>query len=130
MKKEYLWLWIIFFLIVPSYLAYAQQEHHHPQTQPMQEPEVSQQGPTLTLDDLLQMALKNNPTLGQADASVQAAQGRKAQSNLYPNPIVGVEAQDISLHDTDGQTDQHVFFTAEQTVLLGGKRGKAGDFFE
>jgi outer membrane protein, heavy metal efflux system len=126
MRKNFLLLFILFpFMTIPT-LTFAQMEHQHP----AQKPEAVLPGPTLTLDELLQMAMKNNPTLGQADASVRAVEGRKAQSNLYPNPIVGVEAQDISLHDTDGQTDQHVFFTAEQTILLGGKRGKAGNFFE
>jgi outer membrane protein, heavy metal efflux system len=126
MRKNFLWLFISFCFMTIPHLVIAQVEHQHPAPPT----EVAPKGPSLTLDELLQMAQKNNPTLGQADASIQAAEGRKAQSNLYPNPIVGVEAQDISLHDTDGQTDQHLFFTAEQTLLLGGKRGKAGDFFE
>src|SRR5262245_23330088 len=116
-------------MIFFSSLGLAQQtpHEHHTQTVPT-EVEETQTG--VTLEQLEQMALQNNPTLMQAGAAVKAAEGRKAQSNLYPNPIVGIALEDFSLHDTHDQTDRHLFFNVEQTILLGGKRGKAGTFFE
>lgn len=40
----------------------------------------------LSVDELQQRALANNPTLRQADALVQQAQGNWLQVGLYPNP--------------------------------------------
>ena len=52
-----------------------------------QEQATAQSG--VTLAELEQMALSNNPTLAQAAAEIHAATGRKLQSGLYPNPTVG-----------------------------------------
>lgn len=103
--------------------------HSHPQSDknPVVE-ESNQDG--ITLQQLEQMALQKNPTLVQADAVVQVAEGRKTQATLYPNPIVGLQLEELSQRDPSGQNDEHIFFTMEQTVLLGGKRGKAGALFE
>ena len=50
---------------------------------------------TITLEELQQMALQNNPTFAQAAANIQAAEGRKKQSGLYPNPTVGYQGEQI-----------------------------------
>src|SRR6266481_9732921 len=50
---------------------------------------------TITLEELQQMALQSNPTFAQAAANVQAAEGRKKQSGLYPNPTVGYQGEQI-----------------------------------
>ncbi|MGC1634047.1 MAG: TolC family protein, partial [Candidatus Acidiferrales bacterium] len=44
---------------------------------------------TITLDQLQQIALANNPTLAQAQAGVRAAAGRTRQAGLWPNPTIG-----------------------------------------
>ena len=49
----------------------------------------------LTLADLEQMALSNNPTLAQAAAEIRAASARKLQAGLYPNPTVGYQGEQI-----------------------------------
>ena len=43
----------------------------------------------LRLEDLEKMALENNPTLAQAAADIRAAEGRRLQAGLYPNPTIG-----------------------------------------
>lgn len=50
----------------------------------------------LRLEDLEKMALESNPTLAQAAAAVRAAEARKLQAGLYPNPIIGPTAEEIS----------------------------------
>ncbi len=50
----------------------------------------------LTLEDLEKMALQNNPTIAQASSGIKAAEGKKIQSGLYPNPIVGYKGEDIT----------------------------------
>src|SRR5882724_8335437 len=50
---------------------------------------------TITLEELQQMALQNNPTLAQSAANIRAAAGRKKQSWLYPNATVGYQGEQI-----------------------------------
>ena len=57
----------------------------------------------LTLAELEQIALENNPTLRQAIALVQQAQGNWLQVGLYPNPTVGYTAGEIGQADEAGQ---------------------------
>jgi cobalt-zinc-cadmium efflux system outer membrane protein len=72
---------------------------------------------SLTLADFESMALANNPTLVQATARVQAAQGRWVQGGLRPNPIVGYQASEVGNNGTAGQ--QGAFLSQE--FVRGGK---------
>ena len=73
----------------------------------------------LRLEDLEQMALEHNPTLGQATAQVQAARGRTHQAGLYPNPVVGYTGDEISGGPVI-RGGEHGFF-AEQEIVTAGK---------
>ena len=84
-------------------------------------------GPTMRLEDLEQMALKNNPTLSQAAAEVRAASGRKQQAGLYPNPTVGYEGAEIRGGSFRG--GEQGFFV-QQNIVLGGKLGLSRQVFE
>jgi cobalt-zinc-cadmium efflux system outer membrane protein len=64
------------------------------------------------------MALQTNPTLAQAAAQVEAAQGRAQQAGLYPNPTVGYEADRINAAGTPGEL-QGAF--VDQTIVTAGK---------
>src|SRR5256886_15130804 len=50
---------------------------------------------TITLEELQRMALQNNPTFRQSAANIQAAEGRKKQSGIYPKPTVGYQGEQI-----------------------------------
>ncbi len=101
--------------------------HHHGQI-----PEVMPQfprlgdsqrvvsGPIYQLSDLEEMAARNNPTLSQAQRAVEAAQARKLQVGLYPNPVVGYQGDEIRGGSYGG--GEQGFFV-EQPVILGGKLG-------
>ena len=101
--------------------------HHHGQI-----PEVMPQfphlgdsqrvvsGPIYKLLDLEEMAAKNNPTLSQAQRAVEAAQARKLQVGLYPNPVVGYQGDEIRGGSYGGGEEG---FFVEQPVILGGKLG-------
>lgn len=71
----------------------------------------------LRLADLEQMALQSNPTLTQAAARIEAAQGMALQAGLYPNPTVGYEGEDIG-RGREGER-QGVFI--EQEIVTAGK---------
>src|SRR5262245_8658381 len=77
------------------------------------------------LEELENRALSQNPAIAIAAAESEAAKGSLVQSGLYPNPTVGVQLEEISQRDPEGNNHEHIFFVGEQTILLGGKRGKA-----
>ncbi|MGE0406183.1 MAG: TolC family protein [Candidatus Korobacteraceae bacterium] len=77
-------------------------------------------GPGLTLEALQEIAVKNNPTLTQAEAEIRAAQGRALQVGLYPNPVLGYTGDEIRGGAFRGGI--HGAFI-QQTIVLGGKLG-------
>jgi outer membrane protein, heavy metal efflux system len=86
-------------------------------------PESPPLPPGMTLAELEATAERNNPTLAQAAARVQALQGERLQSGLYPNPRAGYKASEIGDEGQAGQ--QGAFFSQE--LVTGGKLGRARD---
>jgi cobalt-zinc-cadmium efflux system outer membrane protein len=82
---------------------------------------------TVTLEELQQMALQNNPTFRQSAANIQAAEGRKKQSGLYPNPTVGYQGEQIRGGSFHGG-EQGVF--VQQDIVMGGKLGLNRKIFD
>src|SRR6202011_5445458 len=81
----------------------------------------------ITLEELQQMALQNNPTFAQSAANVQAAEGRKKQSGLYPNPSIGYQGEQIRGGSFHG--GEQGFFV-QQDIVLGGKLGLNRKIFD
>lgn len=79
--------------------------------------------PVITLAELEQMALTNNPTLAEADLSVRAAEGRRVQAGLLPNPIVGYSGEEFAFRSFANKSEH--FFFVEQEIPLGGKLKKS-----
>jgi cobalt-zinc-cadmium efflux system outer membrane protein len=73
------------------------------------------------------MALQNNPTFAQSGANIQAAEGRKKQSGLYPNPTVGYQGEEIRGGSFRG--GEQGFFV-QQDIVLGGKLGLNRKIFD
>lgn len=73
------------------------------------------------------MATQRNPTLAQAEASIQAAEGRRRQAGLFPNPIAGYFLEEYVFR-APRETMEHGLFI-EQTIPLGGKLSKAQRVF-
>ncbi|MCH7987948.1 MAG: TolC family protein [Planctomycetes bacterium] len=71
----------------------------------------------LSLEDLQNMALESNPTLEQARAGLQRANGKRIQARLYPNPRIGYTASEIGNNGAAGQ--QGAFISQE--IVRGGK---------
>jgi cobalt-zinc-cadmium efflux system outer membrane protein len=81
----------------------------------------------ISLEELQQMALQNNPTFAQSAANIQAAEGRKKQSGLYPNPTVGYQGEQIRGGSFHGG-EQGLF--VQQDIVLGGKLGLNRKIFD
>jgi cobalt-zinc-cadmium efflux system outer membrane protein len=79
------------------------------------------------LEELQQMALQNNPTLAQSAANIRAAEGRRKQSGLYPNPTVGYQGEEIRGGSFRG--GEQGFFV-QQDIVMGGKLGLNRKIFE
>lgn len=74
---------------------------------------------SVTLAELEQLALENNPTSRAAQAGIEAARGRARQAGTWPNPVGGYSGEEIKAGELD-KRGEHGFFV-EQTIPLGGK---------
>jgi cobalt-zinc-cadmium efflux system outer membrane protein len=92
------------------------------------QPPMRDAGPPLTLEQLEQMALANNPTMRQAEASVEAARGRSRQAGAWPNPVIGYIGEEMSPGDIIRWGEHGAF--VEQTIVLGGKLRLSRAVFE
>ena len=71
----------------------------------------------LSLTELQDKALRQNPVVHQAMADVRAAQGAAIQAGAYPNPNVGYQGDNMNTGNTAGYQG----FGVEQTIPTGGK---------
>jgi cobalt-zinc-cadmium efflux system outer membrane protein len=116
--------------------AASQHKHQESRTSPTQSDTtkpfaltpVQQAEGRLRLEDLEKMALENNPTLAQAAAEVRAAEGRKVQAGLYPNPTIGATGDE----NTPGPIIRggEFGFFVEQRFVTAGKLGKSRNIAE
>lgn len=83
----------------------------------------------LRLEELEQRALRNNPTLPQAEAAIRAAEGRRRQARLWPNPTIGYEAEGLAFNPLVYPFRNGQYFFVEQQITLFGKLKKSGDVF-
>jgi cobalt-zinc-cadmium efflux system outer membrane protein len=84
----------------------------------------------LRLEDLERLAVANNPTIAQAAAAVRAAEGRKRQAGLLPNPVLGYEGSELTIYkDKFKLQTEHIFFL-EQRLVTGRKLKRRRQVFE
>lgn len=82
----------------------------------------------ITLSELEQLALQNNPTATAAAAGLEGARGRTRQAGAWPNPLIGYSGEEIKTGGADTR-GEHGFFV-EQTIPLGGKLRLSRDVFQ
>jgi outer membrane protein, heavy metal efflux system len=97
-------------------------------TEPAQAQTPSSTPTPITLEQLEQLALQNNPTGTAAAAGIDAARARTRQAGAFPNPVVGYSGEEIKTGDLD-RRGEHGFF-GEQTIPLGGKLRLSQDVFQ
>lgn len=78
-------------------------------------------GPFLSLPEIEQLALANNPTLAMAVAEIEKERGLWTQVGLYPNPTVGYVNSSTS-GNGDSQSNGLLL---QQTFITGGKLDRA-----
>ncbi|MFN0087877.1 MAG: TolC family protein [Blastocatellia bacterium] len=79
----------------------------------------------VTLEALERMAMRNNPTLAQADAAIRAAEGRRKQAGLWPNPTVGYTGEGLAFNSLVYPFRNEHYVFVEQTFITAGKLGKS-----
>jgi cobalt-zinc-cadmium efflux system outer membrane protein len=94
----------------------------------LQASQNAQAGPMMTLAEVERIAIEKNPTLAQAEAAIRAAQGRRKQAGLFPNPIVGYQLEEGAFRAFNDKSEHFAFI--EQTIPLGGKLRKSRNVFE
>lgn len=75
----------------------------------------------LRLDELERMAVERNPAVARAEAQVNASEGRRRQAGAYPNPVVGLTADEVNGGETIRYGEWGGF--ASQQIVTAGKRG-------
>ncbi len=73
----------------------------------------------VTLDDLVGVALARNPRLAKATLAIEAAQGRRLQAGLYPNPVFAVTGDELG--DKTGPGGIWTAPQFNQEIVTGGK---------
>ena len=74
-------------------------------------------GPAMTLEELEDLAMNNSPIIAQALAAITMNQGATIQAGVYPNPVVGYEADTVGSSFTRNYEGVYM----SQTVKVAGK---------
>ncbi len=80
---------------------------------------VQNDGETITLPELEQLALSTNPAVFQARAELESLRGKLTQAGLPPNPVVGVSGEDIN---ENGRAGKYGVFLGRE-IVRGNKLG-------
>ncbi|MDZ4836897.1 MAG: TolC family protein [Candidatus Melainabacteria bacterium] len=88
---------------------------------------LSSPASAMSLTQVEQLAIQTNPTLVQAESIIRAAEGRRKQAGLLPNPVVGGEVENFAFRALN-QKPTYLGFVV-QTIPLGGKLKKMRDVY-
>ncbi len=79
-------------------------------------------GKNITLGEALNIAIEKNPQLQSTRDQIDAAIGSLRQSKLYPNPVLGLLAEEIPSNELGLNQSQNLVGIT-QPIITGGKRG-------
>jgi cobalt-zinc-cadmium efflux system outer membrane protein len=82
----------------------------------------------LRIEDFEKVALEKNPAIARAKANIEAARGRARQAGLYPNPMVGITADEVNTGPIIRGGE--IGFFVQQDIVLGGKLSKSRSTLE
>ena len=78
---------------------------------------------TISLRKAMALALLDNPTFQASSWEVRAADARRLQESLWPNPEIEAEVEEFA-GDNSGFRDSETSVVLSQAILLGGKLAK------
>lgn len=78
---------------------------------------------TGTLAEYEKLALIKSPAIAEIDAELEALKGKRLQSVLPPNPVAGINGEDIN---EDGEAGRYGVFFGRQ-IVRGNKLGLSGE---
>ncbi len=87
------------------------------------------ESPPLQLVQLETMALRNHPTMAQAEAAISAAEGQRRQAGLWPNPVIGYAGEGLAFNGRVRPLRSGHGFFVEQEIVLGGKLAKSQNIY-
>src|SRR3989337_496068 len=76
----------------------------------------------ISLEEALKIAIEKNPQLQSTRDQIDAAIGSLRQSSLYPNPVLGLLAEEIQSNELGLNQSQNLVGIT-QPIITGGKRG-------
>lgn len=76
----------------------------------------------ISLEEALKIAIEKNPQLQSTRDQIDAAIGSLRQSKLYPNPVLGLLAEEIPSNELGLNQSQNLVGIT-QPIITGGKRG-------
>lgn len=79
--------------------------------------QVADAVPVTTVDDLVKIAVAQNPRLGKASFAIESAQGKYVQAGLYPNPVFIYNADELG--DKTGPAGLHTPTISQEIVTAG-----------
>ena len=92
-----------------------------PQAEGPSAPDV--EGRPLALRRAMALALLGNPGFHASSWEVRAAEARRVQAGLWPNPELGVEVEE-AFGDRNGLHESNIVVSIGQAIALGGRIGK------
>jgi len=90
------------------------QSHEIPTPSPRQAVVPEDITPGVTLEELVRLAMTNNPSLRAAAQEASAARGRAHQAGLYPNPVFATSAPQLA-----GDQSQYNAFWSQDVITSG-----------
>ncbi|MDR4508276.1 MAG: TolC family protein [Candidatus Brocadiaceae bacterium] len=103
------WVFLFIHLLFPNRIALGSDAH---QTT----------GQIISLEEAIEIAIKNNPQLQSSRYQIDVAEGTLQQSRLYPNPVIEFLAEEMPTHDI-GLNESQNLVSITQPIITGGKRG-------
>ncbi len=83
--------------------------------------EIGDTDNNMTIDDAVNIAIRNNPIIKSKKRSVEASKGRIKQANLMPNPKINLVAEEMPTNEI-GLNESQNMVSLSQKFEIGGKR--------
>ena len=96
-----------------------------PKMWPLRLPRPTAERPAMTLDELQELALQNNPVIVQARAAIQSFAGDAIQAGTAPNPMFGFEQDTVGSSLTRNYQGLYMSQSVPTANKLGLKRAVA-----